>query len=75
LAMDQKLDVAKYVRDLGIAARAAARELARADTAAKNRRCSRWPPRSARRRKRSSTPTRRRARRTPKAATRRSSTA
>ncbi|OAI51750.1 gamma-glutamyl-phosphate reductase [Betaproteobacteria bacterium SCGC AG-212-J23] len=35
--MDQKLDVAKYVQDLGIAARAAARELARADTAAKNR--------------------------------------
>jgi glutamate-5-semialdehyde dehydrogenase len=35
--VDQKLDVAKYVQDLGIAARAAARELARADTAAKNR--------------------------------------
>ena len=35
--MDQKLDVAKYVQDLGIAARAAARELARADTAVKNR--------------------------------------
>ena len=35
--MDQKLDVAKYVQDLGIAARAAARELARAETAAKNR--------------------------------------
>ena len=35
--MDQKLDVAKYVQDLGIAARAAARELARAGAAAKNR--------------------------------------
>ena len=35
--MDQKVDVAKTVRDLGVAARAAARELARADTAAKNR--------------------------------------
>ena len=35
--MDQKLDVGKYVRDLGIAARAAARELARAETATKNR--------------------------------------
>jgi glutamate-5-semialdehyde dehydrogenase len=35
--VDQKVDVAKVVRDLGIAARAAARELARADTAAKNR--------------------------------------
>ena len=35
--MDQKLDVGKYVRDLGIAARAAARELARADAATKNR--------------------------------------
>ena len=35
--MDQKLDVAKYIQDLGIAARAAARELARADSAAKNR--------------------------------------
>jgi glutamate-5-semialdehyde dehydrogenase len=35
--VDQKLDVAKYVQDLGIAARAAARELARADTAAKSR--------------------------------------
>ena len=35
--MDQKVDVAKYVQDLGIAARAAARELARAETAAKNR--------------------------------------
>jgi len=35
--VDQKLDVAKYVQDLGIAARAAARELARADTAVKNR--------------------------------------
>jgi glutamate-5-semialdehyde dehydrogenase len=35
--VDQKLDVAKTVQDLGIAARAAARELARADTAAKNR--------------------------------------
>ncbi len=34
--MDQKLDVGKYVQDLGVAARAAARELARADTAAKN---------------------------------------
>ena len=35
--MDQKVDVAKYVQELGIAARGAARELARADTAAKNR--------------------------------------
>jgi glutamate-5-semialdehyde dehydrogenase len=35
--VDQKLDVAKYVQDLGTAARAAARELARADTAAKSR--------------------------------------
>ena len=35
--MDQKLDVAKYVQDLGIAARAAARELARAESATKNR--------------------------------------
>ena len=35
--MDQKVDVAKYVQDLGIAARAAARDLARAETAAKNR--------------------------------------
>ncbi len=35
--MDQKLDVAKYVQDLGIAARAAARELARAEGATKNR--------------------------------------
>jgi glutamate-5-semialdehyde dehydrogenase len=35
--VDQKLDVAKYVQELGIAARAAARELARAETAAKNR--------------------------------------
>jgi len=35
--VDQKVDVAKYVQDLGIAARAAARELARAETAAKNR--------------------------------------
>jgi len=35
--VDQKLDVGKYVQDLGIAARAAARELARADTATKNR--------------------------------------
>jgi glutamate-5-semialdehyde dehydrogenase len=35
--VDQKLDVAKYVQDLGIAARAAARELARAETATKNR--------------------------------------
>ena len=35
--MDQKLDVAKTVQDLGIAARAAARELARAETAVKNR--------------------------------------
>jgi glutamate-5-semialdehyde dehydrogenase len=34
--VDQKLDVAKTVRDLGIAARAAARELARAETATKN---------------------------------------
>ena len=35
--MDQKLDVKKYVRELGLAARAAARELARAETSAKNR--------------------------------------
>ena len=35
--MDQKLDVKKAIRDLGIAARAAARVLARAETAAKNR--------------------------------------
>ena len=35
--MDQKLDVKKYVRELGAAARAAARELARAATQAKNR--------------------------------------
>jgi glutamate-5-semialdehyde dehydrogenase len=35
--VDQKVDVAKYVQDLGIAARAAARDLARAETAAKNR--------------------------------------
>jgi glutamate-5-semialdehyde dehydrogenase len=35
--VDQKLDVARYVQDLGIAARAAARELARADAATKNR--------------------------------------
>ena len=35
--MDQKLDVRKAVRDLGVAARAAARLLARADTAAKNK--------------------------------------
>ncbi len=35
--MDQKLDARKYVRELGAAARAAARELARAGTQAKNR--------------------------------------
>ena len=35
--MDQKLDVAKAIRKLGVAARAAARALARADTALKNR--------------------------------------
>jgi glutamate-5-semialdehyde dehydrogenase len=35
--VDQKLDVGEYVRELGVAARAAARELARADTQAKNR--------------------------------------
>ena len=35
--MDQKLDVKTYVRGLGLAARAAARLLARADTASKNR--------------------------------------
>jgi glutamate-5-semialdehyde dehydrogenase len=35
--MDQKLDVKKAIRDLGIAARAAARLLARAETAAKNK--------------------------------------
>jgi glutamate-5-semialdehyde dehydrogenase len=35
--LDQKLDLKSYVRGLGQAARAAARELARADTAAKNR--------------------------------------
>ena len=35
--MDQKVDVASLVRELGVAARAAARELARASTEAKNR--------------------------------------
>jgi glutamate-5-semialdehyde dehydrogenase len=35
--MDQKVDLRAYVRELGAAARAAARQLARADTAAKNR--------------------------------------
>src|SRR3954469_325027 len=35
--MEQKVDVAAVVRDLGIAARAAARELARASTETKNR--------------------------------------
>jgi glutamate-5-semialdehyde dehydrogenase len=35
--VDQKLDVKAYVRGLGQAARAAARQLARADTAVKNR--------------------------------------
>src|SRR3954469_18565058 len=35
--MEQKVDVAALVRDLGIAARAAARELARASTETKNR--------------------------------------
>src|SRR6185436_9245758 len=35
--MDQKLDVRALVKELGIAARAAARAMARADTAAKNR--------------------------------------
>ncbi len=35
--MDQKLDVKAYVRGLGVAARAAARLLARADAATKNR--------------------------------------
>jgi glutamate-5-semialdehyde dehydrogenase len=35
--VDQKLDVKTYVRGLGLAARAAARLLARADTATKNR--------------------------------------
>src|SRR4030088_2436174 len=35
--MDQKLDVRQHVRELGRAARAAARELARADAEAKNR--------------------------------------
>ena len=35
--MDQKLDVRRYIRDLGAAARAASRELARASTAAKNK--------------------------------------
>jgi glutamate-5-semialdehyde dehydrogenase len=35
--MDQKLDVAAYVRDLGKSARRAARAMARADTRAKNR--------------------------------------
>ncbi len=35
--MDQKLDVKRYVRGLGAAARAAARELARAETGDKNR--------------------------------------
>ena len=34
--MDQKLDARKYVRELGVAARAAARELARAETGTKN---------------------------------------
>jgi len=34
--MDQKLDARKYVRELGVAARAAARELARAATGTKN---------------------------------------
>jgi glutamate-5-semialdehyde dehydrogenase len=35
--VDQKLDVKKAIRDLGVAARAAARLMARADTAVKNR--------------------------------------
>src|SRR5207237_5993256 len=35
--MDQKVDVAALVRELGIAARAASRELARASTESKNR--------------------------------------
>ena len=35
--MEQKVDIAAVVRDLGIAARAAARELARASTGTKNR--------------------------------------
>jgi glutamate-5-semialdehyde dehydrogenase len=35
--MDQKLDVKKAIRDLGVAARAAARLIARAETTAKNR--------------------------------------
>src|SRR3970282_1786516 len=35
--MDQKLDIARSVRELGVAARHAARALARADTAVKNR--------------------------------------
>jgi glutamate-5-semialdehyde dehydrogenase len=35
--VEQKLDVARVIRELGIAARAAARELARATTEAKNR--------------------------------------
>jgi glutamate-5-semialdehyde dehydrogenase len=35
--VDQKLDVRKAIRDLGVAARAAARLLARADTGAKNK--------------------------------------
>src|SRR5437868_5723040 len=35
--MDQKVDVASLVRELGVAARAAARELARASTETKNR--------------------------------------
>src|SRR5216117_3318145 len=35
--MDQKVDVASLVRELGIAARAAARDLARASTETKNR--------------------------------------
>src|SRR3954469_1663599 len=35
--MDQKVDVAALVRELGVAARAAARELARASTETKNR--------------------------------------
>src|SRR2546423_15362779 len=35
--MDQKVDVAALVRELGVAARAASRELARASTESKNR--------------------------------------
>ncbi|TMH39853.1 MAG: gamma-glutamyl-phosphate reductase, partial [Betaproteobacteria bacterium] len=35
--MEQKLDVAAAVRELGVAARAAARELSRASTETKNR--------------------------------------